>query len=82
MCVVGSEFLAFNVYFSILFFRNKSDVYLILYILNIEKTRLKSICICVGRQRILNGYCVTEKFKISDIQNIFNVCETKYILTS
>ena len=65
--VVCREFLVFE-YLYILFFQNKSDDYLYLYIRNLENSRLKpvfrfttSICICVGRKRILNGYCVVEK---------------------
>ena len=55
ICVACREFLAFkNVV--IVFFRNKTDDYLYLYIRNLENSRLKPvfrytifICICVGR---------------------------------
>ena len=49
------EFLAFK-YVVIVFFRNKTDDYLYLYIRNLENLRLKPvfrytifICICVGK---------------------------------
>ena len=60
------EILIFT-YLFIVFFHNKSDDYLYLYIKNLENSRLKpvfrytiSIYFCVGRYRILNGYCVVE----------------------
>ena len=53
--VVCREFLAFK-YGIIVFFRNKTDDYLYLYVRNIENSSLKPvfrytifICICVGR---------------------------------
>ena len=77
--VVCREFLAF---------RYKSDDYLYLYIRIFDNLRLKqvfwytiSICICVGRYRILNGYCVVGKWCVFLIlkvvlcsEIILNVC--------
>ena len=64
--VVCRDFLAFKYIFIV--FRNKSDDYLYLLFVNLEKSRLKpgfwqtiSICICEGRYRILNGYFVVKK---------------------
>ena len=53
-------------YVFIFFFQKKLDDYLYLYIRNLENSRLKqpvfrqtiSICIYVGRWKILSGYCV------------------------
>ena len=63
------EFLALKYIFIFFFSRNNSDDFLYLYITNLENTRLKpgiwytiSIYICGGRYRILNGYCVVEKW--------------------
>ena len=60
--------------------KNKIINYTYFYIRNLENSRSKSgfqftisICICVGRKRILNGHYVVEKclkcavFKISDV---------------
>ena len=50
----------------------KTKVNVYLYIRNFENSRLKLvfryaifICICVGRQGILNGYCVVEKLMLN-----------------
>ena len=55
ICVVFREFIVFS---------KQSDDYLYLYIRNLEHSRLKpgfrytiSICICVSRYKIINGYC-------------------------
>jgi hypothetical protein len=75
---VRREFLAFKYLFNVLFETNQT---IILFVhQNLENSRLNpvfrytiSICICVGRWRILNEYYVVEKF--SDVQNHLVVLE-------
>ena len=81
--VVCREYLGFKYTFIIyVFFLNKLDDYLYLYVRYLENSRLNpvfqytiSICICVSRQRILNRYRADEKqvlnVRIYDLQTQF-----------
>ena len=66
-------------------FRNKSDLFLYI-IRNLENSRLKtvfqyriSICICVGRWRILNGYCVVEKYLFEVLKNTIPYTQHEFL---
>ena len=66
--VVCRKFKPLNTFLS---FLNKSVDYLLLYIRNLENSSFKpgfwykiSICLCLDRWKILNRYCVVEKYML------------------